>query len=93
MIRLYDFELSGNAYKVRNLLSLLGVAHERVTVNLLAGAQRQVEGIGKDDPGAGLTGFLRCHRLDCPVGTHGHKGRGLDAATPEIEAAKPRPAG
>jgi glutathione S-transferase len=40
MIRLYDFDLSGNAYKVRNLLSLLGVAHERVTVNLLAGAQR-----------------------------------------------------
>jgi glutathione S-transferase len=39
MIRLYDFTLSGNAHKVRNLLSLLGVEHERVPVDLAAGEQ------------------------------------------------------
>jgi len=43
MIRLYDFPLSGNAHKVRNLLSLLGVEHELVPVDLLAGEQRSPE--------------------------------------------------
>ena len=43
MIHLYDFPLSGNAHKVRNLLSLLGVAHEIVPVDLLAGEQRSPE--------------------------------------------------
>jgi glutathione S-transferase len=41
MIRLYDFHLSGNAQKVRNLLSLLGVEYERVDVDLRAGEQKQ----------------------------------------------------
>jgi glutathione S-transferase len=40
---LYDFELSGNAHKVRNLLSLLGVDHERVPLDLGGGAQRTPE--------------------------------------------------
>lgn len=40
-IRLYDFHLSGNAHKVRNLLSLLGVEHERVDVDLPAGEHEQ----------------------------------------------------
>ena len=40
---LYDFELSGNAHKVRNLLSLLGVDHERVPLDLGGGAQRAPE--------------------------------------------------
>jgi glutathione S-transferase len=35
-IKLYDFELSGNCYKVRLLMSLLGLEHELVPVNLLA---------------------------------------------------------
>ncbi|MCA9504820.1 MAG: glutathione S-transferase [Myxococcales bacterium] len=39
-IRLYDFPLSGNAHKVRNLLALLGVDYERVPVDLAAGEQR-----------------------------------------------------
>ncbi len=34
MIRLYDHELSGNCYKVRLLLSLLGEQYERVPVDL-----------------------------------------------------------
>ena len=43
MIRLYDFELSGNAHKVRNQLSLLGLAYERVVVDLVTGEQREPE--------------------------------------------------
>jgi glutathione S-transferase len=43
MIRLYDFPLSGNAHKVRNLLSLLGAEHEIVPVDLAAGEQRSPE--------------------------------------------------
>ncbi len=41
MIRLYDFELSGNAHKVRNQLSLLALPYERVVVDLVAGEQRE----------------------------------------------------
>jgi len=40
-LKLYDFELSGNAYKVRLLLSLLGLNCERVPVDLRQGEQRQ----------------------------------------------------
>ena len=40
-MKLYDFELSGNAYKVRLLLSLLGLNCERVPVDLRQGEQRQ----------------------------------------------------
>ncbi len=43
MIRLYDFPLSGNAHKVRNMLSLLAVPYERVLVDLPAGEQRSPE--------------------------------------------------
>ena len=32
-MKLYDFELSGNCYRVRLLLALLGLKHEVVTVN------------------------------------------------------------
>jgi glutathione S-transferase len=32
-MKLYDLELSGNSYRVRLLLSLLGLKHEVVTVN------------------------------------------------------------
>jgi glutathione S-transferase len=40
-VKLYDFELSGNAYKIRLLLSLLGLEYERVPVDLRQGEQRQ----------------------------------------------------
>jgi glutathione S-transferase len=40
-LKLYDFELSGNAYKIRLLLSLLGLEYERVPVDLRQGEQRQ----------------------------------------------------
>ncbi|HET9122982.1 MAG TPA: glutathione S-transferase family protein [Acidiferrobacteraceae bacterium] len=40
---LYDFERSGNCYKIRLFLSILGIPYERRTVDLQAGAQRQAE--------------------------------------------------
>jgi glutathione S-transferase len=40
-MKLYDFELSGNAYRVRLMLSLLGLKYETVPVNLMQGEQRQ----------------------------------------------------
>jgi glutathione S-transferase len=40
MLKLYDFSLSGNCYKVRLLLSLLGLESELVTVDLQGGQQK-----------------------------------------------------
>ena len=40
-MKLYDFELSGNCYRVRLLLSLLGLKHEVLTVNLMKGENRE----------------------------------------------------
>ena len=36
-MRLYDYEASGNCFKVRLLLGLLGVNYERIPVNIFAG--------------------------------------------------------
>ncbi len=43
MVRLYEFLLSGNCYKVRLLLALLGVHYERVSVDLKGGETRRSE--------------------------------------------------
>jgi glutathione S-transferase len=43
MMRLYDFHESGNAYKVRLMLHQLGIAFERVEMDILAGATRTPE--------------------------------------------------
>lgn len=43
MLHLYDFQLSGNAHKVRNMLSILNLDYERIAVDLLAGDQRRVD--------------------------------------------------
>jgi glutathione S-transferase len=40
-MKLYDLELSGNAYRVRLMLSLLGLKAELQSVNLMQGEQRQ----------------------------------------------------
>ena len=40
-MKLYDLELSGNSYRVRLLLSLLGLQHEQTTVNLMKGEHRE----------------------------------------------------
>ena len=39
-MQLHDFELSGNCYRVRLLLALLGHPYERIAVDLRAGEQR-----------------------------------------------------
>lgn len=43
MIRLYDYELSGNCYKLRLLLHWLGVAYERVAVDFHPGRAHKSE--------------------------------------------------
>jgi glutathione S-transferase len=43
MMKLYDFELSGNCHKVRLMLSLLGLEYETIPVALLEGKQRSPE--------------------------------------------------
>ncbi len=48
MLRLYDYWESGNAYKVRLLLSLLGEPFERVHLDILKGETRQPEYLAKN---------------------------------------------
>lgn len=43
MIQLYGHELSGNSYKVKLMLSLLGLNYEWIKVDLIAGAHKQPE--------------------------------------------------
>lgn len=43
MLTLYGHELSGNSYKAKLLLSLLGLEYEWMKVDLLAGAHKQPE--------------------------------------------------
>lgn len=48
MLKLYDSRLSGNAYKVRLLLSSLGMPYERITLNLGAGEARTPEMLARN---------------------------------------------
>jgi glutathione S-transferase len=47
MIRLYDYLPSGNGYKVRLLLTQLGIEYERVELDITKGETRTPEFIGK----------------------------------------------
>jgi glutathione S-transferase len=47
MIRLYDYLPSGNGYKVRLLLTQLGITFERVELDILKGATRTPEFLAK----------------------------------------------
>lgn len=51
MLRLYDFLPSGNGYKVRLLLTQLGIPFERVEINILAGESRELEFLSKNPNG------------------------------------------
>jgi glutathione S-transferase len=51
MLRLYDFYDSGNGYKVRLLLSMLGIAYDYVEVDILAGETRTPEFLDKNPNG------------------------------------------
>ena len=41
MIRLYDYELSGNCYKLRLMMSILGIKHETVPVDFHPGREHK----------------------------------------------------
>lgn len=47
-LRLYDFFESGNAYKVRLMLSLLGISFERVELDIVKGETRQAAFLAKN---------------------------------------------
>jgi glutathione S-transferase len=51
MLRLYDFLASGNGYKVRLLLAQLGIPFARVELDIVAGATRTPEFLGKNPNG------------------------------------------
>lgn len=51
MMRLYDFLPSGNGYKVRLLLSQLGIPFERIEKNILEGETRTPEFLAKNPNG------------------------------------------
>ncbi|MCZ6524358.1 MAG: glutathione S-transferase, partial [Alphaproteobacteria bacterium] len=51
MYRLYDYLDSGNGYKVRLLLSQLGIPFERVELDILAGETRTPEFLAKNPNG------------------------------------------
>jgi len=50
-MRLYDFLESGNGYKVRLLLTLLGIPFERVELDIVTGATRTPEFLRKNPNG------------------------------------------
>ncbi len=47
MIRLYDYQPSGNGYKVRLLLTQLGIAFERIELDIVKGETRTPEFLAK----------------------------------------------
>lgn len=51
MLRLYDFPLSGNCYKIRLLLNQLSISFERVEVNIVKGGSRTPEFLHKNPNG------------------------------------------
>ncbi|AFY89406.1 glutathione S-transferase family protein [Chroococcidiopsis thermalis] len=51
MLKLYDFLPSGNGYKVRLLLTQLGIPFERVEINILKGESRTPEFLKKNSNG------------------------------------------
>jgi glutathione S-transferase len=50
-LRLYDFLPSGNCYKIRLLLSQMGIPFERIEVNILKGESRTPEFLSKNPNG------------------------------------------
>lgn len=51
MLKLYDFLPSGNGYKVRLLLTQLGIPFERIALNILKGETRTPEFLSKNPNG------------------------------------------
>jgi len=51
MLRLYDYLMSGNGYKVRLLLAQLGLPFERIELDIVKGETRTPEFLGKNPNG------------------------------------------
>ena len=51
MLRLYNFLPSGNCYKIRLLLTQLGIPFENIEVNILKGESRTTEFLAKNPNG------------------------------------------
>ena len=51
MLRLYNFLPSGNCYKIRLLLTQLGIRFEKIEVNILKGESRSTEFLAKNPNG------------------------------------------
>ena len=51
MLKLYDFLLSGNSYKVRLLLDQLGIPYQRIAVDILKGETRTPAFLAKNPNG------------------------------------------
>lgn len=50
MIKLYDYELSGNCYKVRLMLSILGLDHDSEQIDFYPGAQHKSAAFRRINP-------------------------------------------
>ncbi len=50
MIKLYDYELSGNCYKLRLLMAILGVPYESQSINFYPGVEHKSEAFLKINP-------------------------------------------
>ncbi len=59
MLKLYDYASSGNCYKIRLLLNQLGIAYQRVPIDILAGESRTPEFLARNP--VGKTPILEIH--------------------------------
>ena len=81
MIRLYDFELSGNCYKVRLMLSILGLPFETVPVDFYPGREHRSDWFLRLNPLGQLPYGLK--PSDFPVVNRTLKGNRLVLFTPQ----------
>jgi glutathione S-transferase len=51
MLKLYEYASSGNCYKIRLLLNQLGIAYQRVPIDILAGESRTPEFLARNPVG------------------------------------------
>jgi glutathione S-transferase len=51
MLKLYDYPSSGNCYKIRLLLHQLGIAYQRVPIDILTGESRNPEFLARNPVG------------------------------------------